>query len=223
MLRQSVAHLPLGADERDQLETLAEALVFRNNEVIFTERDDARYVYFLSSGLVRRHRTHHDGRRHIVGFAVPGDFLAAPQSDRKSFAADAIGEVAVMRFARARFLDFAKLSPDLMKLILDFTVAELELAQAKLVLLGRGTPEQKLLAFLLMWRKQLARWSPQSPDIVLPMRRHDIADYIGTTFETVSRIFTRLQQEQLIEVMRQRVRLIDPLRAATLVGSAYLG
>ncbi|NVN88675.1 MAG: helix-turn-helix domain-containing protein [Rhodopseudomonas sp.] len=222
MLQKSVAHLPLSAIERDRLDSLAEELICRNNEVIFTERDNARYVYFLSSGLVRRHRTLRDGRRHIVGFALPGDFLVAPQSNHKSFAADAIGEVAVKRFARSRFFEFAQLSPPLMKLILDFTLAELQLAQDKLVLLRRRTPEERLLAFLLMWQRKLARWAPDTTDIILPMKRHDIADYIGTTFETVSRIFTRLQQEQLIIVMPQRVRLVDPTRAATLVGFAHL-
>jgi CRP/FNR family transcriptional regulator len=193
-------------------------LHFQNNEIIFTEREHARYVYFLSEGVVRRHTALRDGRRHVVGYAVPGDFLVAPQSDRKAFVADAIGEVAVRRFARPRFLELAEMSPRLMMSIVRFTAAETQSAHLKLVLLGRATPEERLLAFLLMWQQKLSPRGAVSPEIILPMKRHDIADYLGLTFETVSRIFTKLQRAQLITVRRAHVRFIDRERAATMAG-----
>jgi CRP/FNR family transcriptional regulator len=218
MLSKRVAQLPVSPADRERFDALADELRFQNNEVIFTEREHARYVYFLSGGVVRRHTALRDGRRHIVGYAVPGDFLVAPQSSRKAFVADAIGEVAVKRFPRSRFLELAEISPRLLMSILRFTALETQLAHHKLVLLGRATPEERLLAFLLMWQQKLAPGEAVSSEIVLPMKRHDIADYLGLTFETVSRIFTKLQREQLIAVRRAHVRFIDRERAAALAG-----
>jgi CRP/FNR family transcriptional regulator len=218
MLSKSVAYLPVSPPERARLDALADELRFRNNEVIFTEREQARYVYFLSAGVVRRHTALRDGRRHIVGYAVPGDFLVAPQADRKAFVAEAIGEVAVKRFVRSRFLELAQLSPQLMMLIFKFTLCEMQLAHHKLLLLGRANPEERLLAFLLMWQQILNPGAPSARDIVLPMKRHDIADYLGMNFETVSRGFAKLQRDRLIVARRERVRFIDPERAATLAG-----
>jgi CRP/FNR family transcriptional regulator len=218
MLSKGVAHLPLNPTDRLRLDAFADDLQFRRNEVIFSEREQARYVYLLLHGVVRRHKTLRDGRRHIVGYAVPGDFLVAPQSDRKTFVADAIGEVAVRRFVRSRFLQLAELSPQLTMLIMKFTIRELELAHHKLMLLGRATPDERMLAFLLMWQERLARGGPQPMEIVLPMKRCDIADYLGVNFETVSRSLSKLQRERVIAVSRERIRFVDRERAAMLGG-----
>jgi CRP/FNR family transcriptional regulator len=50
------------------------------------------------------------------------------------------------------------------------------------------------------------------------MKRHDIADYLGLNFETVSRVFSKLQRDRLIVARRERVRFVDRERAATLAG-----
>jgi CRP/FNR family transcriptional regulator len=220
MLGSNVAHLSVSPADRDRLDAFADDLRFRNNEVIFTERMQARYVYFLSAGVVRRHSTHADGRRHVVEYAVPGDFLVAPQCDRKAFGADAIGDVVVKRFVRSRFLQLAELSPELTSLITKFTVRELDLARHKLMLLGRATPEERLLAFLLVWQERLAHGATDSTEVLLPMKRHDIADYLGMNFETVSRALSKLQRDSVIVVRRERIRFIDRQRAASLGGTA---
>jgi CRP/FNR family transcriptional regulator len=77
------------------------------------------------------------------------------------------------------------------------------------MLLGRATPDERLLAFLLMWRERQACGSRQPAEIVLPMKRCDIADYLGVNFETVSRSLSKLQRERVIAVRRERIRFID--------------
>jgi DNA-binding transcriptional regulator YhcF (GntR family) len=52
------------------------------------------------------------------------------------------------------------------------------------------------------------------------MKRHDIADYLGLNFETVSRVFSKLQRDRLIVARRERIWFIDRERAASLIGSS---
>jgi len=197
------------------LDTLAVQLRLSANEILFSEGKHARSIYLLTDGFVRRYRIARDGRRHIVGFAVPGDFVAIPQSDRKLFSAEAIGDVTVSKISRSRFFELAQLSPALLRLLLVSTTRDLDFAYSHVALLGRTTPVERILSFLLMWRDRLG---PKSTEIWLPMKRGDIADYLGLSIETVSRTLTKLDSDKLIVLNRNHIRLIDPAQVATAAG-----
>jgi CRP/FNR family transcriptional regulator, nitrogen fixation regulation protein len=68
------------------------------------------------------------------------------------------------------------------------------------LLLGRGTAVERLAAFLIEW----AQHSPGAQTIALPLTRRDIADYLGLTLETVSRMFSQLSRNALIELPTAR-------------------
>ena len=79
-------------------------------------------------------------------------------------------------------------------------VDELAAAQEQLLLLGRKSARERVATFLLrLSEKAERRGLPESP-VRLPMTRTDIADYLGLTTETVSRSFTALKRDGVIEV-----------------------
>ena len=160
-----------------------------------------------------------DGRRQIVGFALPGDFLGMTASTRHSFSADAIGPVVICRFLRASFARFIEDKPHLLRRINELAVRELSQAQDHMVLLGRRSAEEKVATFLIGWRDRLARLSGAAKTVSLPMSRQDIADYLGLTIETVSRTFTKLDRDGVIEILPGSVCLKDPARAQALAAA----
>lgn len=89
--------------ELAQLERLATPVRFDGGQTIFSEGDAAKYVFGLSHGVVRLYQLLPDGRRQVVAFASPGDFLAMPLANRFSVSADAIGKVGVCKFPCAGF------------------------------------------------------------------------------------------------------------------------
>jgi CRP/FNR family transcriptional regulator, anaerobic regulatory protein len=88
-----------------------------------------------------------------------------------------------------------------------------------MVLLGRRSAEEKVAIFLIRWRDRLARIGPVAAITPLPMSRQDIADYLGLTIETVSRTFTKLERDGVIEIMQGGVRLTDVRRAEALAAA----
>jgi CRP/FNR family transcriptional regulator len=160
-----------------------------------------------------------DGRRQIVGFALPGDFLGMTVSARHSFSADAIGPVAICRFSKAAFARFIEDKPHLLRRINELAVRELSQAQDHMVLLGRRSAEEKVATFLLGWRDRLARAAGPAKTVPLPMSRQDIADFLGLTIETVSRTFTKLERDGVIDIMPGSVCLKDPARAEALAAA----
>jgi CRP/FNR family transcriptional regulator, anaerobic regulatory protein len=97
--------------ELRELQKLATLVYFRPGRTIFSEGELADSVFGLSQGVVRLYKLLPDGRRQVLVFALPGDFLGMPLADRHSFSADAIGEVALCRFPRDELTKFIQSSP----------------------------------------------------------------------------------------------------------------
>src|SRR4051794_13637971 len=202
-----------------EFERIARHVNFTSNEALFMASEAATSVHNLTSGVARLCKLLPDGRRQVIGFALPGDFLGTAPSDRHTFSADAIGEVAVCRLSREAFTRFIERRPHFLLRINEFAARELMLAQEHMLLLGRRTAEEKVAAFLVGWRERLAHTGDERQTISLPMSRQDIADYLGLTIETVSRTLTRFEREKMLIIVAGGVRLLDASRAAAMAAA----
>ncbi|WP_024514657.1 helix-turn-helix domain-containing protein [Bradyrhizobium sp. Tv2a-2] len=209
----------LDKTEMQEFERLSRHAHFAPCETVFAEEEMAISFYNLIEGVMRLYKLLPDGRRQIVGFALPGDFLGMTASGRNAFSADAINAVAVCRFSKVSFQRFAEDKPHLLRRINEFAIRELSQAREHMVLLGRRSAEEKVATFLVSWRDRLARQNGASATLPLPMSRQDIADYLGLTIETVSRTFTKLERVGVIEIISGGVRLLDPARAEALAAA----
>jgi CRP/FNR family transcriptional regulator len=180
--------------------------------MLFDQSALAGSVFNVTEGMVRLYKSLPDGRRQIVGFALPGDFLGLALMDRYGVAAEAVTQVRVCRFARPAFIAYVDDKPHLLRRLHEFAGHELSLAQDQMLLLGRKTAEEKVAAFLLNLQTRYARIGTPSVTIPLPMSRQDIADYLGLTIETVSRTLTRLAREKVIVIVPDGVRLLIAAR-----------
>lgn len=176
---------------------------------LFEEYARANAVWSLVSGAVLLSKLLPDGRRQVLGIAVPGDFLGLSMETAYSFTTTALTPVTICRFERFRFYDLLNRAPHLMRRVFITFSKELALAQDHMLLLGRRSAEEKVAAFLLGLR---ARWAPLhglSARVDLPMTRQDIGDYLGLTLETVSRTMTKLAQRKIIAIIPDGVRILD--------------
>jgi CRP/FNR family transcriptional regulator len=208
------------ARELAELKRLAAPLRFEGGHTIFGEGDPATSAFGLSHGVVRLYRSLPDGHRQVVAFALPGDFLAMPLADCFTVSADAVGEVGVCKFPRGALMRLIETSPNMMRLLIAFAARELQSAQDQLTLLGNGSAEERVLAFLVNWHRRVARLTPASQLVPLPMRRQDIADFLGLKLETVSRTFAKLEQRGVIRIVPHGVILTSLQQAEFIAGRA---
>ncbi|GAA3848150.1 helix-turn-helix domain-containing protein [[Pseudomonas] carboxydohydrogena] len=206
----------LDAPDLSAMEKLGPETHFATKDALFSEDDKARHVFNLTQGVARLYRLLPDGRRHIVGFGLPGDFLGATSSDHYSFSADAITPIIACRFSRDKFLRFVESKPNILRSMNEFEVRELHLARNQLLLLGSHSAEQRVALFLIGWRDRLARFGEIPETLPLPMKRRDIADFLGMTIETASRTFRRLERKKLIVNVPRGVRLENVARVEDL-------
>src|SRR5271154_6054731 len=209
----------LEASELDELDRISQAKTFTPKAMLFDQGAIAGSVFNVTAGIVRLYKSLPDGRRQIVGFALPGDFLGLALMDRYSVAAEAVTDVKVCRFARPAFLAYVDGRPHLLRRLHEFAGHELSLAQDQMLLLGRRTAEEKVAAFLLNLQTRYGRIGTASVTVPLPMSRQDIADYLGLTIETVSRTLTRLAREKALLIVPDGIRLLSADRLEKLAAA----
>ncbi len=180
-------------------------------QTVFHEGDAAQRVFMLTHGVLKIYTLLGDGRRQVTGFMFPGDFLGISVDDEYAFTVEALEPSELWWFSRAQFDTFLQEHPSLERELYRLAVHELAAAQQQMVLLGRKNAAERLASFFLDLLTRAERQSGIREDrFDLPMSRLDIADYLGLTKETVSRMLAELRNRGLIRLAAQdRVEILD--------------
>lgn len=197
-------------------------LTYKSGTEIYGEKEPADYVYQVRTGAVRKYKLLSDGRRQIGAFKLVGDIFGLENGSEHRFTAEAVVETTVRLISRHRLEAVADNDPIFARNLLRMTTSNLEHAENHMLLLGRKTSLEKVAAFLLEMDKRLTA----AGVMALPMTCLDIADYLGVTLETVSRVLSQLHGAGVIDfckthreiIIRDRLRLAAfDLQASTIV------
>lgn len=201
----------LGEDGLAELRCRGGRVAVAAGETLFFEGDAAAQVFTLTAGAVRLTTLLPDGRRQVLGFRFPGDFIGIGESETHCFTAEALQGATLCRFPRARFEEFAEAHPELERALYGKARRELAAAQAQLLLLGRKSAAERLASFLIaLGDRQVRGQEGQARFVDLPMSRSDIADHLGLTKETISRLLAQFRGLRLIRLEAlNRVELLD--------------
>lgn len=205
----------LSEDELDQLNRIARRRSISAGETIMSDEEPADFLANILAGVIKLTKTLADGRQQIVGLQFAPDFLGRAYSLNNPYFAEAATDVELCCFPRADFERLLKVFPGLEHRLFERSLDELDAAREWMLLLGRKTAEEKLASFILMLAIRAASIGctgdelPNEAQIVLPLTRSDIADYLGLTIETVSRQITRLKIDKVIQPLDSRTFLIS--------------
>lgn len=170
-------------------------------EALFHEGDPNPFVFNVIDGAVKLYRLLPDGRRQITGFLFQGDFLGLGGRNRANFTAEALTPLTACRFRRGDFDQLLDALPALEHRLVAMAGDELMAAQEQIVLLGRKTARERLASFLIKLSARQRDLGGAEGRVHLPMTRLDIADYLGLTIETVSRVLTQFKTSGLIQLL----------------------
>lgn len=200
-------------EPRPQLPVAGAVRNFVQNQVIYGESDDATSFFKVALGVVRTCRFLSDGRRQIDAFYVSGDVFGLEAGAAHSASAEAVTDSSIISYRRRDLAALTANNEGFSQQLFCYALQRLARAQEHAVMLGRRRAVEKVAAFLIDW----AAYSPGSTVIDLAMTRQDIADYLGLTIETVSRTFSYLEWNGLIERPGARqIRLKDRKRLGDL-------
>ncbi|MEH6663439.1 MAG: helix-turn-helix domain-containing protein [Brevundimonas sp.] len=190
----------------EPLDGLGVRMVFARGEDIYAQDETADLLYRVISGAVRTTRIMSDGRRQIGDFYFSGDMFGLECGPTHRFAAEALTTCEVLVFKPGAALPGRTGDTRIQAALWEATTQELERSREHLMLLGRHTALERVGVFLLSLSRRMGRGE-------LAMGRQDMADYLGLTIETVSRMLSQLQAEGVVEFFgARRYRLLRPER-----------
>ena len=181
---------------------------------LFLAGDPFRHVYMVVNGSFKVYATSLDGEEQVLGFFMPGDALgleaAISQTHRYSAVAleDAnVSELPLMQVQGELGNPESQDRQELLQHLCFETIANNYIA-----LRSRSTKfaEQRLSSFLLGLWDRLDASTQAHGKLSLTMSRQDIGDYLGLALGTISRTFTQLEQQMLLEVRCRSVQMLDP-------------
>lgn len=202
----------LDTGDLDRLAAVATRRSVSKGQVFIDEGEPANDFFSITSGTVKLFKLLPNGRQQITGFATGGGFLGLAVSNGYAFSAEAIGTVHLCRFPRSKLLVLLEAFPQLEQRLLQIACNELVTAQEQMLLLGRKTARERVASFLVTQPHDTISSHHPVDRIALPMIRADIADYLGLTIETVSRMLSRFKAERRIETpSNDEVIILDRL------------
>jgi CRP/FNR family transcriptional regulator, anaerobic regulatory protein len=169
-------------------------------EHLYCEGDAATHVYQVEAGHVVIYRTMSDGRRQVVDFAYPGDVIGLGALDEHGTNAQANIKTIVRCLPISALRELAASNPKVGMRLYEAVSQELMASRELLFTVSQRTATERLASFLLALSRRNERRGGDPSEIVLPMTRSDIADFLGLTIETVSRTFSRFRAEGVIDL-----------------------
>ena len=192
-------HLTLSAADKADLGRLAELIEYKTvRSQIFSQGQSASFLYLLVDGLVQASRMLDDGERQILAFFWPGDLFGLAETGVYVNSAQAVTPCTVYRFPIRRLETFLVENPNIQHGFFIKAVHDLRSTQRRLVALARLDVPRRLALFLLDCSGHEQYFDSTSHTLTIPMTRYDIADYLGTSAESVTRAFAQLEGKGLL-------------------------
>ncbi len=186
----------LAQDDLEALDKIGIKLRFARNETIFSEGEEAAFSYRVVSGAIRLCKHLIDGRRQISDFVLPGDYCGFLHLDEHRFTAEATSDLEVIAYPHRQVEVLGESMPSMRHRLTDFLSRRLMGIQDHLIMVGRQTAKERVLSFLIRLAENAG--ANDSEAVELPMNRQYMADYLGLTIETVSRVVTELKRLRLV-------------------------
>ncbi len=194
LLKHNTPNTPLGSRQP--------ATFFPAGSEIYAQGEKCRNLYQVEFGAVRIYRLLSDGRRQISAFHLAGEVFGFEADKSHHFFAEAICGTGI----RVLSPSASHVVPELLPMALQSLVR----AQEQLLVLGRQNAVERVAAFFV----EMSERQGGLCQVELPMSRLDIADYLGLTIETVSRVFSKLRLKGVIRL--PSLRSVEIVKLQTL-------
>jgi CRP/FNR family transcriptional regulator len=214
--------LPVGMSS-DQLERLDAMVATRRpvarGETLFRVGDAFASLYAVRTGFFKTCVSSEDGRDQVTGFQMAGELLGLDGIGSERHTCDAVAledsQVCVIPFHDLE--DLSREFSDLQRQFHKIMSREIVRDHGVMLLLGSMRAEERLAAFLVNLTQRLKSRGFSPSSLILRMTREEIGSYLGLKLETVSRTFSKFQDDGLLEVKQRHIRVLDAAGLQALV------
>ena len=197
-----------GAGERavDELNRISHLHEYRRGEVIQAQGEESVLVGNVISGVIKVVTSSAEGNQHIVGLLFPSDFFGRVFLDVARFSYEAATDVTLCCISRPVFERFLLDHPQVEHELLISKLDELDAMREWAYIVSVHTTMQRVASFLYILAKRAQNQGCERQDsgnsiIEIPISRRDMAAYLGTTPETLSRNIQTLARRKIFRII----------------------
>lgn len=215
--------LPLGLHSNDLAELdkiIKRSQNYSRGQALFETDTPFKSIFVVRSGSFKTTVQASDGREQVTGFYFPGEFIGMDAIYEQAYksTAKALESSSVCELPFEKLQEFGATMPQLQIQMMSRLSKELSGDKTLMFLLGKKTAEEKLATFLLSLSRRFQDRGFSSREFHLTMSRGDIANHLGLAVETVSRLFTRFQDEAWIRIHGKAISIVDQDKLKQLCG-----
>ena len=193
---------------------------------IYRQSDPFTHLYVVRSGSIKNYTDTRNGTEHILGFTLPGDMLTLDVMAYGKYYSSAIAleTTSICKLPFTALESLCQRIPGLQKNLFNFAAKEIAATRNLQLLMAQRSSEERLAVFLLNLSNHRKKFGYSGDSLYLSMARHDIANYLGLACETISRIFTKMNNEGILKVKKRHIEIRnhDELVAAANAGDLEL-
>jgi len=203
-------------------ELVASRRMLKRGEALFHTGDPFKSLYAVRTGFFKTRVSAEDGRDQVTGFQMAGELLGLDgiSTDRHACDAVALEDSQVCVIPYSQLEELSREVSDLQHQFHKIMSREIVRDHGVMLLLGSMRAEERLAAFLLNLTQRLHARGFSASALVLRMTREEIGSYLGLKLETVSRTFSKFQDDGLLEVKQRDIRIMDEAGLRALVNNA---
>jgi CRP/FNR family transcriptional regulator, anaerobic regulatory protein len=183
----------------------------QKGDYLYRANSEFDSVYAIRSGAVKAVSLSDSGEEQITGFYLPGEVVGMDglADNRYTNSVIALETASVCEIPFNRMEDLSLQIPNLQRHFFQLMSREITQDQQIITLLSKSSAEERIAALLLSISSRNSRRQLAATAFRLPMSRTDIGNFLGLTIETVSRIFSRLQKQRVLDVDRKEILIKD--------------
>jgi CRP/FNR family transcriptional regulator, anaerobic regulatory protein len=204
--------LAVSLDELDELENIMRrGRPLKRGEHLFRASDPFESVFAVRSGAVKSYALSEEGEEQVTGFYLPGEIVGMDgiSTAHHMSSAKALETASVCEIPFTKLEELSSKIPKLQHHFFSLMSREIQADRELHMLLSKKSADDRIASLLLSLSARQQRRGLSAQRIRLPMSRYDIANYLGLAVETVSRIFTRFQQQGMLAVEGREIEILD--------------
>jgi len=212
--------LSLELEDMDALDDIVKrGRPLKKGEFLFRQGDPFGSVYAVRSGALKTFSLSDAGEEQITGFHLPSELVGLSGMDAEAYPVSAQAQETTS-VCEIPFDRLDELSAQLRRQLMRVMSREIRDDQQMMLLLSKKTADERIATFLVNLSARFRARGYSSRQFRLSMSRNEIGNYLGLAVETVSRVFTRFQQNGLISAEGKEIHILDPIQLCALAGGA---
>lgn len=186
-------------------------LKVKKKQSVFKRGDKLDSIYAIKSGSIKTSITSARGQVQVLGFHLPSHLIGLDgfADSRHTCDATALEDSLLCELSLSDFESLCDVLPGMRKIMLQQVGAEISRHHNVALTLGQMQTEERLATYLLRLSCSFKQLGYSCLSYYLPMPRHDLANFLGMAPETLSRMFARLEQANIMRINRREITLLD--------------